>query len=146
MLHGRTTVLVTNLPWIVAQADLSVNMENGRIDAVERNIAATRSPVVLDKENLAEDDNPAVSGTASGSEAKPKSTTDKKDDIKDEMAASSGSGRMMCKNPSLQLFLVLPVNKSNFVVFKYLSYFGNPLYAIFAIFTSLYVFRPAQNH
>jgi ABC-type lipoprotein export system ATPase subunit len=48
-LKGRTTVLVTQVPWIAEQADLSITLENGRIQSCEPNIGVVRKPVVIAK-------------------------------------------------------------------------------------------------
>ena len=48
-LNGRTTVLVTQIPWIAEQADLSITLENGRIQSCEPNIGVVRKPVVIAK-------------------------------------------------------------------------------------------------
>jgi len=124
LLQGRTVVLVANLPWVAAQADLAVTLENGLVKSLEQNLGIKRTPVILKKDADEQEDGdlidpPEGSGASKISEAKPPSPSPehKKDDIKMEMTASGGSGRMM--------------------VFQYLLYFGGPLYAFLAIFTSV---------
>ncbi|KAI0484717.1 ABC transporter [Xylariaceae sp. FL0804] len=45
LLHGRTVVLVTQLPWIAPQADLSIALEDGSVTKLERNVGVTRSAI-----------------------------------------------------------------------------------------------------
>ncbi|PNP85499.1 hypothetical protein FNYG_00555 [Fusarium nygamai] len=47
LLNGRTTVLVTNLPWIAEQADLSVVLEKGQIESAEPQIGIVRKPIAI---------------------------------------------------------------------------------------------------
>ncbi len=141
MLDGRTVVLVTNLTWIAAQADLTVTLENGQIKATEQNIGVTRTPVVLSTENHGPTDESLIEDQLNGEAAKPAGPiSQKKDDIKNEMAASGASGRMMCKPPLLSFSPPKSMKgeqqAKEWAVFKYLQYFGNPYYAAFAIFAS----------
>lgn len=45
LLRGRTTVLVTQVPWISAQADLSIVLDNGQVERAEPNIGIVRRPI-----------------------------------------------------------------------------------------------------
>jgi ABC-type multidrug transport system fused ATPase/permease subunit len=47
LLKGRTTVLVTNVPWIAAQADLAIILDKGEIKSVEPNIGVVRTPITI---------------------------------------------------------------------------------------------------
>lgn len=49
LLRGRTTVLVTQLPWVAPQADLTISMENGQIKELQQNIGVTRHIVTIDE-------------------------------------------------------------------------------------------------
>ncbi|KAI1430350.1 ABC transporter [Xylaria sp. FL1777] len=49
LLRGRTVVLVTQLPWIAPQADLTVAMENGQVKDLQQNIGITRHTVTVDE-------------------------------------------------------------------------------------------------
>jgi ABC-type multidrug transport system fused ATPase/permease subunit len=50
MLKGRTVVLVTQVPWIGPQSDLSVVLENGTIKDVQKNPGVVRKAVALHRE------------------------------------------------------------------------------------------------
>lgn len=54
MLKGRTIVLVTQLPWIAPQADLSINLENGSVKDIQQNLGVVRKPVTLDRQIIDE--------------------------------------------------------------------------------------------
>ncbi len=134
LLKGRTTILVTQMPWIPAQADLAIRLENGLVKSVEQNIGVVRKPVSLEHggSDGETDAGPPVNGGANGdanggrngaathedAKAVP-ATKPKQDDIASEMKASGSANRLM--------------------FFKYMLYFGGPAYAIFALFTTLLV-------
>ncbi|KAI3322302.1 ABC transporter [Xylariaceae sp. AK1471] len=133
LLEGRTTILITQMPWILAQADLSVVLENGQIRCTEQNLGIIRKPVALEDGGVeerkigADGANSAVggSGVANRSDVSsaappcPDLSKKKADDIAEEMKAT---GKM---------------NRLSF--FKYMLYFGGPGYVVFAVFTTLLV-------
>ncbi|KAF4462959.1 hypothetical protein FALBO_10217 [Fusarium albosuccineum] len=47
LLSGRTTVLVTNLPWISEQADFYVSLEKGQVKSAEPQIGVARKPIAI---------------------------------------------------------------------------------------------------
>ncbi|KAJ8117668.1 hypothetical protein ONZ43_g4161 [Nemania bipapillata] len=49
LLRGRTVVLVSQLPWVAPQADLTIVMENGQVKNLQQNIGVTRHPVTIDE-------------------------------------------------------------------------------------------------
>jgi ABC-type multidrug transport system fused ATPase/permease subunit len=49
LLRGRTVVLVTQMPWIAPQADLTIVMENGQVVDLQQNIGVTRHTVTIDE-------------------------------------------------------------------------------------------------
>ncbi|KAI0206477.1 ABC transporter [Astrocystis sublimbata] len=49
LLRGRTVVLVTQLPWIAPQADLTIVLENGQIKDLQQNLGVTRHLVTVDE-------------------------------------------------------------------------------------------------
>ena len=135
LLRGRTTILVAQMPWVPAQADLSIVMENGLVKSVEQNIGVVRKPVTLEHGPVEVEAEEAVhhtgetngnghgasngNGTSNGAgaDAKAAPAKPKQDDIADEMKASGTSNRLM--------------------FFKYMLYFGGPGYAIFALLTTV---------
>ncbi|RSL69615.1 hypothetical protein CEP51_012299 [Fusarium floridanum] len=123
LLSGRTTVLVTNLPWISEQADFSVSMEKGQISSAEAQIGVVRKPIAI-AQVLGGDpeDNEAPDETESAIQSNGDSLNDAnkvsghktmKDIVSQEMKASGKVGRMT--------FL------------QYMSYFGHPLFVIMCL-------------
>ncbi|CAM1511289.1 Fc.00g088020.m01.CDS01 [Cosmosporella sp. VM-42] len=47
LLSGRTTVLVTNVPWIAEQGDFSISLEEGQVKEAEANIGMVRRPITI---------------------------------------------------------------------------------------------------
>lgn len=125
MLQGRTIVLVTQLPWVAPQADISVALENGTVKELVKNPQAVRRPVLLDQ-HQADDGNvdttvelaAALGGTdgtpsqsnGSGGTANGhvKSIEDKRRDEVTQEALSTGK-------------------TNRFQFYQYLRYFGNPI-------------------
>ncbi|KAI0598334.1 P-loop containing nucleoside triphosphate hydrolase protein [Biscogniauxia sp. FL1348] len=127
LLQGRTVVLVTQLPWIAPQADLSITLENGMVKDIRQNLGIVRKTVTLDS-NLVDEGNvdvaaetvaPRVSetngiatnGTSNGhlktSEAK------RRDEVTEEALKTGPTARLQ--------------------FFSYMRLFGNPFYAMLAI-------------
>ncbi|KAI5463185.1 P-loop containing nucleoside triphosphate hydrolase protein [Mariannaea sp. PMI_226] len=118
MLAGRTTVLVTNMPWISEQADFSVQLENGRLKLAEAHIGVVRKPIALaqvlggDAEDMGTSDGTQTESQPHGyqlNDVTPVAIEKKPTDIvSQEMKASGKVGRLT--------FL------------EYMSYFGNPFF------------------
>ncbi|KAI0875870.1 ABC transporter [Hypoxylon argillaceum] len=49
LLRDRTVVLVTQLPWIAPQADLTIVLENGQVKDIQQNIGVVRHTVTIDE-------------------------------------------------------------------------------------------------
>lgn len=47
LLKGRTVVLVTQVPWIADQSDLSITLEKGRVTSTELHPGVTRTPITV---------------------------------------------------------------------------------------------------
>lgn len=102
MLKGRTIVLVTQMPWVSAQADLAITLENGSIKHTEQNLGVVRKPVTSEEElgliGSGNDDS-VINGTEPGKpDIKAPVSKAKQDDIANEMKASGASARLMCKS------------------------------------------------
>ncbi|KAI1491460.1 P-loop containing nucleoside triphosphate hydrolase protein [Biscogniauxia mediterranea] len=127
LLQGRTVVLVTQLPWIAPQADLSITLENGMVKDIQQNLGIVRKTVTLDT-NLVDEGNvdvaaetvapkstgtngTAANGTSNGhlktSEAK------RRDEVTEEALKTGPTARLQ--------------------FFSYMRLFGNPFYAVLAI-------------
>lgn len=101
MLKGRTTVLVTQMPWISAQADFAITLENGSIKHSEQNLGVVREPVTPEGEHgliVGGNGDSSTNGTELGKpDIKIPDLNIKQDDIANEMNASGASARLMCK-------------------------------------------------
>lgn len=130
MLKGRTTVLVTQMPWVAAQADLSVLLENGTVKSVEQNLGVVRTPVAADAEveqleqstgRTSQEDNKPSDETADRNLPSPPAVDEakaKQDDlVMTETKASGNKGRLM--------------------FFSYMLHYGGPAYAALALFATL---------
>lgn len=107
LLSGRTTVLVTNVPWISEQGDLSIVLEGGQIVSSEPNIGVTRQPITI-AQVLGGDAEETDASDDAETEIQPNGDTlnnvervaeekSSKDIVNQEMKASGKVGRMTCK-------------------------------------------------
>lgn len=131
LLAGRTTVLVTQVPWIAEQADLAVELERGLIKSNEPHIGVVRKPItiaeVLGGDDDGDDDEipetPAEPELAANSDAlnDPAKVTDntKNEDIVDQETKATGR-----------------IGRLTFL--EYMGYFGHPLFGI-SIIIGLFV-------
>jgi ABC-type multidrug transport system fused ATPase/permease subunit len=108
LLKSRTTVLVTNLPWIASQSDLSIVLENGTIKSVEQNLGIVRKAVTVTNElmgHIQEEPEPELvaNGDALNDRSKVPKDSKQTDDISQEMKATGNAARLQCKIPALLL-------------------------------------------
>lgn len=121
MLKGRTVVLVSQLPWVASQADITVALENGTVKEVVKNPDVVRRTVSLDQHQadegsvdtaveLSAADSPPTQASGSDGTANGhvKSVKNKRRDEVTQEALSTGK-----------------VNRFQF--YHYLRYFGHPL-------------------
>ncbi|KAF5550499.1 ATP-binding protein cassette (ABC) transporter [Fusarium mexicanum] len=135
LLSGRTTVLVTNLPWIAEQADLSVVLEKGQIESAEPQVGIVRKPIAIAQAlggDAGEDD--ALHDTVQEIQPNGDTLNDAnrvpeekrlKDVVNQEMKASGKVGRMTCQ------YYSLPSREGMLTwspVLQYMSYFGHPVF------------------
>jgi ABC-type multidrug transport system fused ATPase/permease subunit len=111
LLKGRTTVLVTQVPWISSQADYAILLDKGQVISAEPNIGIQRKPITIaevlggDADEDGDADTPAETETpangVSTKAAPPKQSAGDavitKDLVNQEMRASGKVGRLTCK-------------------------------------------------
>ncbi|KJK92870.1 hypothetical protein H633G_03246 [Metarhizium anisopliae BRIP 53284] len=126
LLKGRTVVLVTQVPWIAAQADLSILLEKGQVKAAEPNIGVVRRPIKIAEVLGGDADDSSETEVETPPEPDLQATSDALNDpdkvvqdvsvkdIVDQEAKASGK-----------------VNR--WTVIGYLGYFGHPSFAIACI-------------
>ncbi|KAI1329740.1 multidrug resistance-associated protein [Xylariaceae sp. FL0255] len=132
LLKGRTVVLVTQLPWIAPQADLTVVMENGSIKDMQQNIGVTRHVVAVD-EVLVDEGNvdmtvevaAANDALVNGNDSIPNGAVN---DTKNDAANGSAKRRDEVTQEALKTG-----NTARFHFLSYMSMFGGPWYAMLAL-------------
>ncbi|KAI1298040.1 ABC transporter [Xylaria venustula] len=134
LLRGRTVVLVTQLPWIAPQADLTIALENGQIKDSQQNLGITRHTVSIDETlldqgnvdvtaevaatNAAETNGTGLNGTAANGHTKSVASAAKRQDEVTQEALKTG------QTARLQFF-------------SYMRLFGSPFHALLAILMSI---------
>ncbi|KAK5653885.1 hypothetical protein OQA88_7810 [Cercophora sp. LCS_1] len=112
MLKHRTIVLVTQVPWIAAQADLSITMEGGQVLGIERNLGVVRRPVIPESAKIEGNIKTGENGSAAPLD-EPAQPEVKTDQIEAEMEAT---GRV-----------------SRWIALRYVLYFGGPIFLCFVV-------------
>lgn len=160
LLQGRTTVLVTQVPWIASQGDFAITLDNGIVASAEANIGVVRRPIAVaevlggdvDDVPLAtqtgdgdtQDDAQAdvqPNGDALNDPSKAPEEKPSKDIVDQEMKASGKVGRLTCKcflfSSPIRWFyfhtgwmLMPPI----YTVLSYMSYFGHPIFTVLCLF------------
>ncbi|KAI1342399.1 ABC transporter [Xylariaceae sp. FL0016] len=128
LLKGRTVVLVTQVPWISPQADLSIHLENGFIKDIQQNLGISRaavavSDVLLDESNVDEAVEVSAANSGTHNTISPASTPPngqirtsaarRQDEVTQEALTTGQTARLQ--------------------FFQYMRLFGNPFYALLAI-------------
>ncbi|OBT53697.1 hypothetical protein VE04_06329 [Pseudogymnoascus sp. 24MN13] len=124
LLDKRTTILVTQVPWIISQANLAIELDKGRVKSVEANIEAMCRPITI-AEHLETGDSGAKEAITWESNAElsrnqPSGIADDntaKEVVNQEMKASGKVGRL--------------------AFFQYMKNFGNPILIAACLFCSL---------
>ncbi|KAI3332121.1 ABC transporter [Xylariaceae sp. AK1471] len=132
LLKGRTVVLVSQLPWIAPQADLTIVMENGQVIDLQQNIGVTRHMVTIDEAlidkgnvdttvevaatNAVETNGTALNGTATNGHSKT-AAAKRQDEVTQEALKTGQTSRLQ--------------------FFSYMRLFGSPFHALLAIFMSV---------
>lgn len=126
MLKGRTVVLVTQVPWISAQADLAILLDRGQVRSAEPNIGVVRRPIKIAEALGGDADDSSATEVGTPPEPDLQAASDAlndpdkvaqdvpKKDIVDQEAKASGK-------------------VSRWTVISYMGYFGHPLFAILSI-------------
>ena len=105
LLRGRTVLLVTQVPWISAQADLEIELEDGVVKRMEQHLGVVRMPVSVDaalatEGGLRDSDSDGSGSTA----ATPTRTRACSVDLVDAEMKTRKAGRLIGKNHSRRAF------------------------------------------
>lgn len=123
LLKGRTVVLVTQVPWISSQADLSIVLERGQVKSAEPNIGVVRRPIKI--------------AEALGGDSDDGSATEVDTPPEPELRPSGGA-----LNDPNKVVQDIPLKSivdqemkasgavSRWTMVHYMEYFGHPLFAI----------------
>ncbi|KAI1813701.1 ABC transporter [Poronia punctata] len=133
LLKGRTVVLVTQLPWIAPQADLTIVMENGLVTDLQQNLGVVRHNVTISKSpvdhgnvdttvevsvtNAADTNGMGLNGKTVTPDPQIQTTAAKRQDEVTQEALKTG------QTARLQFF-------------SYMRLFGSPFHAVLAIVMS----------
>ncbi|OAA78796.1 abc transporter [Akanthomyces lecanii RCEF 1005] len=108
LVENRTVILVTQVNWVIGEADLAITLEDGSIKSADQNIGHVRVPQALPATSGEDLDNAAM---AEETEQPPKLAETEKSNLIDEEVEKSG---------------VL----GGFPVLQYLMHFGGPVVVI----------------
>lgn len=112
LLKQRTVVLVTQVPWIASQSDLSITLDKGRVTSAEANLGVSRTPITvaevlggqegeLEPEFQPDPEIQPTSDAANDASKTAEDTESKSNNIVDQEARASGKiGRLTGKIPS----------------------------------------------
>ncbi|KFY90781.1 hypothetical protein V500_04961 [Pseudogymnoascus sp. VKM F-4518 (FW-2643)] len=124
LLDKRTTILVTQIPWIISQANLAIELDKGRVKSVEANVGAMCRPITIaehletgdfgTKEAVTRESNAELSRNQPSGVADDNTA---KEVVNQEMKASGKVGRL--------------------AFFQYIKNFGNPILIAACLFCSL---------
>ncbi|KAI9167099.1 ATP-binding cassette transporter abc4 [Paramyrothecium foliicola] len=126
LLKGRTVVLVTQVPWIAAQADLAIALEKGQVQEVEPHIGVVREPINIAEVLGGNADEPVASAAQSETENEIQANGDAAND-QSKIAEDKSSHHMV----SQEAIMSGRVGRLTFL--QYMGYFGNPIFAISCI-------------
>lgn len=123
LLRGRTAILVTQHNWMAAEANLAVEMQNGRVESVTRRDGLVRQPKAVQKSHQATKTE-QVSEKSRDSQEKLTETETVEETTAPEQetssgitgGASSGKQKAVCRNTCF--------TSNTLPVFQYLYYFG----------------------
>ncbi|KAK0388536.1 hypothetical protein NLU13_4779 [Sarocladium strictum] len=144
LLKGRTVVLVTQIPWIAEQGDLSIVLEDGKVISCEPHIGVVRKPIAIaevlggneddyDGESTQVDSDPEseANGDSLNDPTKVAQEEAPKDIVNQEMRATGRAGRLTCKSCSIPN--ALSRSLLTYLVLQYVSYFGSPAFVLFVL-------------
>jgi ABC-type multidrug transport system fused ATPase/permease subunit len=122
LLRERTVVLVSQLPWVAPQADLTIVMENGQVIDLQQNLGVTRHMVTIgealvdeDNVDITVEENAATAVETNGmglnvSAANGHTRTaaaKRQDEVTQEALKTGQTSRLQCQYSSLYYFSVL---------------------------------------
>ncbi|KAK5628524.1 hypothetical protein RRF57_004239 [Xylaria bambusicola] len=132
LLRGRTVVLVTQLPWIAPQADLTIVLENGQIKGLQQNIGITRHTVSIDEVALDESNLDATMEVAATNAAETNGASLNGNDPNGHVKSAASKRQDEVTQEALKTG-----QTARLQFFSYMRLFGSPLHAFLAILMSV---------
>ncbi|RDL35779.1 Uncharacterized protein BP5553_06391 [Venustampulla echinocandica] len=136
LLDNRTTILVTQVPWIISQANLAIKLEKGRVKSVDTDITAIRRPITIyerietarssEKQQVVTPESNFKSHRGPQNRPSPVADDFAKETVHQEMRASRKPGRLARKKYS-KLYRFYSLSSPYLTVFQYMRYFDNPI-------------------
>ncbi|KAH8172831.1 ABC transporter domain-containing protein [Sarocladium implicatum] len=131
LLRGRTVVLVTQIPWIAEQGDLSVVLDDGRVKSCEPNIGVVRTPIAI-AEVLGGNTDDDEQATQVDSQPEPELQANG-DPLNDPNKIAAEETPANVVNQEMRA----SSRASRLTYLQYLGYFGTPSFIFFVLFCML---------
>ncbi|KAI1470644.1 P-loop containing nucleoside triphosphate hydrolase protein [Daldinia caldariorum] len=131
LLKGRTVVLVTQMPWIAPQADLSITLENGSIKNVQQNLGVVRESVTLASTTLGNGNIDVTAETVTPTDTQSNGTTTNGNKPNGDIKSAQDRNRDEVTQEAMRTG-----QSARLQFFQYMRLFGNPFYAMLAIVMS----------
>ncbi|TGJ82318.1 hypothetical protein E0Z10_g6434 [Xylaria hypoxylon] len=137
LLRGRTVVLVTQLPWIAPQADLTIVMENGQVKDLQQNIGVTRHIVSIDEAQLDEGNVDVTMEVAATNAAETNGTGLNGTGLNGSAANGHIKTAAAKRQDEVTQEALKTGQTARLQFFSYMRLFGSPFHALLAIMMSV---------
>ncbi|KAH8166726.1 hypothetical protein CIB48_g1479 [Xylaria polymorpha] len=142
LLRGRTVVLVTQLPWVAPQADLTIVMENGQVKDLQQNLGVIRHIVTIDEAVVDEGNldvtveiaatHAAENGTVLNGTSSPNGST-----LNGTTANGHNKTAAAKRQDEVTQEALKTGQTARLQFFAYMRHFGSPFHAVLAIVMSI---------
>ncbi|RYC61174.1 hypothetical protein CHU98_g5032 [Xylaria longipes] len=143
LLRGRTVVLVTQLPWVAPQADLTIVMENGLVKDLQQNLGVTRHVVTIDEAVVDESNVDATVEVAATNATETNGTilngTSSPNGMSLSGTAANGHSKTAAakRQDEVTQEALKTGQTARLQFFAYMRHFGSPFHAVLAITMSV---------
>ena len=145
LLHGRTVILVTQIPWIGEQADLELRLDAGTVKFVEAREEAVRIPISVARALETTQTRQDISGYSTPARTAAQLLADPlaRKGLVEDVPSQQRNPKGLCKSYFVQSSCSYPgfdlacVTNNSGTVYEYVVVFGGHRYALFALLVSL---------
>ncbi|PNY30047.1 ATP-binding cassette transporter abc4 [Tolypocladium capitatum] len=135
LLRGRTTILVTQVPWISSQADLAILLDKGRVRSAEPNIGVVRRPIKIADVLGGDDEGEPETGTGTATETETETETPPEQGLHANGDAASDAANVdvapdVSVRDVVNQEMKATSDAGRLAVFQYMGYCGHPLLVI----------------